>query len=726
MMELAASACHSAVKVLAPATTLKLNAGGEIQGKVGFPMRKRNSQERGVHDSLNEAQLQAVLHDDTPLLIVAGAGTGKTKTLVHRVAHLIERGVPPARILLLTFTRRAAEQMLRRVDHLLRQIDAPNNSRGAIAPQLWGGTFHATAARLLRAHGRAIGLEPGFTIHDRADSEDLLDLVRTELKLDKSDKRFPKKRTCLAIYSHVVNSQKPLNQALTDAYPWCLDFAEPLKRLFQEFVDRKEQMAVLDYDDLLLFWRGALADVASGRAIRERFDCVLVDEYQDTNRLQAEILQLLRPDGRGLSAVGDDAQSIYSFRAATVRNILDFAKDFPGASLIKLEQNYRSTNHILIATNALIAEANERHAKSLWSTRDGGSKPLLVTCDDEGEQADILVRQILEHREGGIELRRQAVLFRASHHSILLEGELLRRNIPFVKFGGLKFLEAAHIKDLMSFLRLAENPRDVVAGLRVLTLLPGIGPQTSRKLVQLLVTAKGDFSVWKHAKVPAAAKEDWPKLVKLMEQLVSMSNRDVASQVRVARLFYGPWCDARYDNPGPRLRDLEQLEQLAGQFSDRSAMLAEITLDPPSSTQDLPDSPLLDDDYLILSTIHSAKGLEWDVVYVMHASDGCIPSDLATKSPEEIDEERRLFYVALTRAKDWLYVMHPLRYFFASRGPATDRYGYAQLTRFMTPSVEAFFQRCAAEQLAVNADNVEQAGPEVRPDIRRQTRAIWD
>ncbi len=677
-----------------------------------------------ILEGLNEAQRQAVCHGDGPLLIVAGAGTGKTKTLVHRVALLIARGVPSQRILLLTFTRRAADQMLRRVDTLLRQTRAQGTS-GAVGQPLWGGTFHATASRLLRLHGPLIGLEPGFTIHDRGDSEDLLDVVRTELKLDKSDKRFPKKRSCMAIYSHVVNARQPLEEVLAGNYPWCVDYAEPLKRLFQAYVDLKEKSSVLDYDDLLLFWRGLLADEQAGRRVRERFDCVLVDEYQDTNRLQAEILKLLRPDGGGLSAVGDDAQSIYAFRAATVRNILDFSTDFPGAHLVKLEQNYRSTNLILEATNAVIAGARERHAKTLWSTRAGSQKPLLVTCDDEGEQADFLVRRILEHREAGIDLRKQAVLFRASHHSILLEGELLRHNIPFVKYGGLKFMEAAHVKDLLAFLRLAENPRDVVAGQRVLTLLPGIGPRTSSKLVQTLLEAKGDFGAWKKTKVPTAAQEEWPKLVEFLLRLAALPATQTAAQVHLARVFYGPWCETRYDNSGPRLRDLEQLEQLAARFPDRRTMLAEMTLDPPSSTQDLAGPPLLDEDYLVLSTIHSAKGLEWDVVYVMHASDGCIPSDMATKNPEEIDEERRLFYVALTRAKDWLYVTHPLRYYFAARGPASDLYGYAQLTRFITPEVEGHLERRIADTVVGEEEWGTDEAAAKRADIREQTRSIW-
>jgi DNA helicase-2/ATP-dependent DNA helicase PcrA len=379
-------------------------------------------------------------------LIVAGAGSGKTKTLVHRVAHLIARGVHPQRILLLTFTRRAADQMLRRVDQLIRQT-YPRGA-GAAAGQLWGGTFHATAARLLRLHGQAIGLDPGFTIHDRGDSEDLLDLVRTELKLDKSDKRFPKKGTCMAIYSHVVNSRNTLEETLASAFPWCIDYAQPLKQLFQGYVDQKERTGVLDYDDLLLFWHGLLSDPHAGSRVRERFDCVLVDEYQDTNRLQAETLKLPRPDGSGVSVVGDDAQSIYSFRAATVRNILDFPKDFPGAEIVKLEQNYRSTNSILQATNAVIAAASERHAKTLWSAREGGQKPLLVTCDDEGEQTDFLVRQILEHREAGIDLRKQAVLFRPAcdgHLLPLVPGEMARdRTRPAALAAGGRIRGAGH------------------------------------------------------------------------------------------------------------------------------------------------------------------------------------------------------------------------------------------------------------------------------------------
>lgn len=682
----------------------------------------------GILEKLNEAQAAAAAHGDGPLLVIAGAGTGKTRTLVHRVAHLLARGTDPARVMLLTFTRRAAAEMLRRVDVLLGQLaDHPRAAQAAsygASKRLWGGTFHSMATRLLRIHGKSIGLEAGFTIHDRGDSEDLLDVVRAELGLAKTNKRFPKKGTCLAIYSNCVNSRRPLEDVLADTHPWCIDYADDLKRLCRAYVERKEAAAVLDYDDLLLFWRGLLDDKAVGDLVRSRFDCVLVDEYQDTNRLQSEILKLLRPDGRGLTVVGDDAQSIYSFRAATVRNILDFPREFPGTTIVKLEQNYRSLTPILAATNAIIGAARERFTKQLWSLREGGEKPSLVTCDDENEQAEYVVGQILGHREAGIDLRRQAVLFRASHHSILLEAELARRNVPFVKYGGLKFMETAHVKDLFAFLRLAENPRDVVAGTRLLMLLPGVGPKRARQLIELLITRNGDFASWAEIKPAAAAEAHWPKLVKLMRRLAGMAE-DVAAQLQSVRKFYAPLLEMKYDNTAARLRDLEQLEQLAGRFRERSSLLAEMALDPPATSEDLAGDPHLDDDYLVLSTIHSAKGLEWDAVYVIHASDGNIPSDMATKSSEQIEEERRLFYVALTRAKDWLYVCHPQRYYHAYRGPFSDQYGYAPLTRFLTKTEQRLFERRVAVNFTAENQLAAPVSSGVSTLVRQAAKAMW-
>ena len=419
---------------------------------------------------------------------------------------------------------------------------------------------------------------------------------------------------------------------------------------------------------------------------------MLVDEYQDTNVLQSEILKDMLPDGAGLTVVGDDAQSIYSFRAATVRNILDFPQQFPGTTVIPLEQNYRSTQPILAATNQVIALSTERHEKELWSARTGGEPPALTSCQDEDEQTDFVIAQILAHRESGSDLKTQAVLFRASHPSLALEVELARRNIPFHKYGGLKFVETAHVKDLLAYLRLAENPRDVVSGLRILMLLPGIGQKKAQQLLDGLLAAHGDFTTWEKFRPPTAAVEVWPAFVGLMKRLSAQGKESpqIAAQVNAVRTFYAPLLEQRHDNAKARLRDLQQLEIVSQRFADRLEFLTQITLDPPSSTQELADDPLLDEDYLILSTIHSAKGLEWDAVYVIHVTDGNIPSDMATGSVDEIEEERRLLYVAMTRAKQWLYVCQPQRYYFQGRFRG-DAHSFAQGTRFIPASLHEFF-----------------------------------
>jgi len=671
-------------------------------------------------DELNPEQLAAVRHGDGPLLIVAGAGTGKTATLVHRVAHLIAGGADPRRILLLTFTRRAAAEMLRRVDALLL---AQNGSAGHAGERVWGGTFHAVAARLLRIHARDLGLEPDFTIVDRGDAEDLLHVARTALGLGRDGPRFPQKSTCIDIYSRCVNAQKPLPEVLAGAFPWCEPAGDGLRRLFARYTDAKEEQQVLDYDDLLLFWRALLADPVGGARVRARFDHVLVDEYQDTNALQADIVALLRPGGDGITCVGDDAQAIYGFRAATVRNILDFEQRFPAARVLTLERNYRSTAPILAATNAIIAEAAERRDKALWTERPGGARPLLVTCRDEDEQTVWLVERVLEHREQGTALTRQAVLFRAQHHSLALELELSRRNVPFRKYGGLRFVETAHVKDLVAFMRLAENPRDAMAGLRVLGLVPGIGPARAAALAETLAASGGDFAVWAAADVPEAARGVWPGLVELLGGLAA-DGAGVPAQVHAVRLVYQPLLERRYDNAPARLRDLEQIEALAGRAAGRAEFLADLVLDPPAYTQELAGPPLLDEDYLILSTMHSAKGLEFDVVYVMHAADGNIPSDMATGDADEIEEERRLFYVACTRARDQLYVTHPLRYYTQPWGKA-DTHGYAQRSRFLTDAVLAHF----AQQEAAPATADEPApalGSTSSAVIRAGIRSLWE
>jgi DNA helicase-2/ATP-dependent DNA helicase PcrA len=674
--------------------------------------------------SLNSAQHAAVTHGDSPLLVIAGAGTGKTTTLAHRVAHHIAEGVDPRRILLLTFTRRAASEMTRRVDGILRRL-RDDGVRIPGGEAVWSGTFHAMATRLLRLHGQSIDLDPSFTILDRGDSEDLMGVARAQLGLARTDRRFPQKGTCLDIYSRCVNSGSPLADVLKSSFPWCLEHADELKRLFAEYVERKLASGVLDYDDLLLYWVGLLEDAGAGEAVRKRFDRVLVDEYQDTNSLQARIVRLLRPDGTGVTAVGDDAQSIYSFRAADVRNILDFPGLFEGVTVLPLEQNYRSSQPILDATNRLIAAAAERHDKELWTAREGGETPAVVTCHDEDEQSDFIVRRVLELREMGTLLKHQAVLFRATHHSLPLELELQRRNIPYKKYGGLRFTETAHVKDLTSILRLAENPRDQAAGLRVLTLLPGVGPQTAQRLMDALAQSGGDFMAWADLPSPApAAKTHWAGLVSLMLDLTRPDSMELSAQVHAVREMYAPLLERRYDNATARLRDLEQIERLAARFDDRLQLLADMALDPPSWAEDLAGPPVLDEDYLILSTMHSAKGLEWDAVFVIHAADGNIPSDMATGSVAEIEEERRLFYVACTRAKDWLYVCFPLRY-YTSPWNHTDAHGYAQLTRFVAEGCRDVFRDEAGGTRSAEYDQL--ADPVASgASIRERLRSMWE
>ncbi len=496
-------------------------------------------------DRLNPQQRAAATHGSRgtsgrfeagPLLVIAGAGTGKTATLAHRVAWLVLQGVDPQRILLLTFSRRAAQEMTRRAESIAARVLAQarngtvgtaHSGSGANALRLpWAGTFHSIGARMLRAEAATVGLDPAFGVLDRGDAADLIDVVRHELGLSNRERRFPRKDTCLAIYSHRVNTGWPLERVLAQVYPWCAEWADDLRALFRAYVARKQAHAVLDYDDLLLWWHSALRDAdgtpsALARAIGERFDHVLVDEYQDTNVLQAQILLALKPDGAGVTVVGDDAQSIYGFRAADVGNILEFPERFePPARRVTLDCNYRSVQPVLDAANALIRQSERQYPKTLHAQRGPGAAPRLVTVLDERAQADYVIGEILAQRETGVPLKQQAVLFRSSHHSDLLEVELVRRNIPFVKYGGLKFLEAAHIKDLLAVLRWADNLRNGIAAFRALQLIAGIGPATARRGFEHVQQAGSIEALATFASPPAAAG-DWPGFVALMGALVA-------------------------------------------------------------------------------------------------------------------------------------------------------------------------------------------------------------
>lgn len=631
--------------------------------------------------SLNPDQLAAATHGGGPLLIVAGAGTGKTMTLAARVAHLLDSGGAPERLLLLTFTRRAAREMLHRAATL---------SGHPGADRVWGGTFHAVGNRLLRFHGRALGLSPDFTVLDQGDAADLIGLLREELGFATTERRFARKDTIAAVYSRTVNSATPLEDVVRTNFPWCVDDIDDIRTIVKAYTERKRRHHLLDFDDLLLFWRALVASPVTGPQVAEMFDHVLVDEYQDTNALQADILEGLRPVGteRNLTVVGDDAQSIYGFRAATVRNILEFPDRFPGAAVATLSRNYRSTQAILDASNAVIARSRKRHDKTLWTDRTDGGRPVLQACLDETGQADQVCRRILEARERGVSLREQAVLFRAAHHADVLEVELARRNIPFVKYGGLKFLEAAHVKDVLAMLRVLENPWDEVAWFRVLQLPEGVGPATARRLMTSLgvhdpAGPSPMVSFIDHLdEVPAGATDPMRALHAALEDCADEGIATPAAQLERLARYLGPVLERRYDAPAARLADLEQLALLAQGYEARGRFLAELTLDPPASSSDLAGPPGLDEDWLTLSTIHSAKGLEWDVVHVINASDGNIPSDMATGDPDQLEEERRLLYVALTRARRTLSVTFPQRYHHTLR---RERYSTALVSRFLDP-----------------------------------------
>ncbi|WP_377276355.1 ATP-dependent helicase [Rhizobium sp. R86522] len=681
-------------------------------------------------DKLNEQQRSAVEHGiglpdgetAAPLLIIAGAGSGKTNTLAHRVAHLIVNGADPRRILLMTFSRRAASEMSRRVERICKQVLGANS--GILTDALsWSGTFHGIGARLLRIYAEQIGLNVDFTIHDREDSADLINLARHELGFSKTESRFPTKGTCLSIYSRAVNSQSPLSEILRQHYPWVATWEEQLKQLFATYVEAKQAQNVLDYDDLLLYWAQMVSDPDLADDIGNRFDHVMVDEYQDTNRLQASVLMALKPGGRGLTVVGDDAQSIYSFRAATIRNILDFPASFsPAADIITLDRNYRSTQPILAAANGVIGLARERYTKNLWTDRQSLERPKLVTVRDETEQANFIVDQVLANRETGMALKSQAVLFRTSSHSGPLEVELTRRNIPFVKFGGLKFLDSAHVKDMLAVLRFAQNPRDRVAGFRLLQMLPGIGPKTAGNILETIATAPEPLLALAEIPPPPKTGEDWTSFVQLLTNL-RKTDADWPADIGQARLWYEPHLERIHEDAETRKADLRQLEQIASGYPSRERFLTELTLDPPDATSDQAGVPLLDEDYLILSTIHSAKGQEWRAVFMLNVVDGCIPSDLGTGTTEELEEERRLLYVAMTRARDHLALVTPQRFFTHGQNPQGDRHVYAARTRFIPAMLLQFFE--ATTWPMISALKSERSAQQIRVDVAERMRAMW-
>ena len=636
-----------------------------------------------AHVGLNAEQRAAVIHGDGPLLIVAGAGTGKTRTLVHRVAALIERGVPAERILLLTFTRRAAEEMLGRVERLT----------GHAGRRVQGGTFHATAHQVLRRFGPQAGIAEGFTILDQADAEDLMQLARASLGFGARERRFPKKETLQALYSRHINTDRTVEDLLRDGFPQYVDDLADIGSVFAEYVERKVARNLVDYDDLLLFWAAMLESEPLGEAIRARHDHILVDEYQDTNVLQSRILRGLCRSHANVTVVGDDAQSIYAFRGATVRNILDFPTQFPGTTVVTLDRNYRSTQPILDTANAVLAQAAEGYRKVLRSVEDRpGELPWLVPTRDEQAQTMFTCDRLLELVETeGLRLDQVAVLVRAGYMSADLEIELSARRIPFEKWGGIKFLEAAHVKDMLAFLRVAENPRDEVSWFRLLQLMPGIGEVSARRAIAALEAAQWQVDGLRGWQPPPRASATHQLLVSLMTRLLGGSGADPAADIALVRGVYDGILRQRFDDAEVRLNDLVQLEHIASGYPDRGAFLSALALEPPSATSDLAQgSENEEDDALVISTIHSAKGKEWEAVFVLWAADGWIPSSRSIRDALQVEEERRLFYVALTRAKRHLHVSYPL-YAYASRWSAD--FALDQKSRFLDDGVLATMQR---------------------------------
>jgi DNA helicase-2/ATP-dependent DNA helicase PcrA len=613
---------------------------------------------------LNPAQYEAATTLDGPVLVIAGAGSGKTRTLVYRVARLVESGVGPGHILLLTFTRKAAEEMLRRAAGLV----------GSSCEQVAGGTFHSFANVVLRRTARRLGLEPNFTILDRGDSEDVVNLLRSRAGLDRKDRRFPRKNAILEILSMAVNRARTVPEVVEESYAHLYDHLEDLVRLGEQYARYKREKNLVDYDDLLVLLRDLLRDHAEvAQQLSRTYRYVMVDEYQDTNPLQAEIVRGLAIAHDNVMAVGDDSQSIYSFRGATFRNIMDFPRLFPGTRMVKLEENYRSTQPILDFANAVIDRAAEKHTKVLRAHRRSaeGASPSLAQCGDEQAQSRFVTQRILELREEGVSLDDMAVLFRSSFHSFDLELELTRADIPFVKRGGFKFIETAHVKDVLAHLRIVANPRDAVSWHRALLLLDSVGPKTADDLFTHIASAADLTEATERLAAYPRRAAYTKELGHLASLLREVAPDDVPPGEKVARVvgFYTPMLrHLRPEDFPKREKDLEHFVTIAGRYRSLASLLSDMALEPPTDSVGDVLAADVDEGLLTLSTIHSAKGLEWKAVFVIWLVDGRFPSYHNLHDGEEVEEERRLLYVAVTRAKEHLYLSYPIDVFDRSSG----------------------------------------------------------
>ena len=628
---------------------------------------------------LNESQLKAVRTIRGPQLVIAGAGSGKTRTLVYRVAYLIESGIAPESILLLTFTKKAAQEMLRRATGIL---DGRCSS-------IHGGTFHSFANMTLRHYAGTLGYQNNFTIADRTDSEDIINLVRGELGYAKQDKRFPKKNTIASIISKSINTGRTHENILFEEYPQYVEEHDAIVAIEKSYQEYKRRNSIMDYDDLLVNLKRLLEEQTDIRARLSQANAfIMLDEFQDTNLMQAEIAYLLASEHNNILAVGDDAQSIYSFRGANFRNIMDFPGRYPNCQITTLEENYRSTQPILNFCNSLMHEAKEKYSKVLTSPRAGGEKPALLLLNSIDEQSAFIAQRTLELREEGVELNKIAVLFRSGWHSNELEVELSARNIPFAKYGGLQFVEASHIKDALSILKIVQNPRDAIAWHRVLLLLDGVGTRTAQAMIERILGAE--------TLQTALGKQlqNQSKYSAQLQQLVDLLSGDVPAKLNSAAglpaaveavcNFYRPLLKTNYEDFKKRMNDIESVERLASRYSNLERFLDDLSLNPPDSSQIGAEGTGTDDEKLTLSTVHSAKGLEWHTVFVMSLIDGFIPSSQSLNRPEDIEEERRLLYVACTRAQDNLYLLCPQFGYSRGYSPIREGYTFSEPSRFLT------------------------------------------
>src|SRR6266516_5753967 len=660
-------------------------------------------------DGLNEEQRRAAAHPGGPLLILAGAGTGKTRTLVARAAWLCGQGVQPSRILLLTFTRRAADDMLSR---------AAAGARSA-SGRITGGTFHAIAHRIIREHAESFSLPAEFTVIDPADMADLLDARRADHGLAGTQRRAPRAAVCADIYTRCVNTQQTVAEIVRAGFPWCTDYTGQLAELFRGYVAHKRSHALVDFDDLLLLWRAALADPAAGPVLRGMFDAVLVDEYQDVNAVQADIVRLLQPEAGCLTCVGDDAQAIYAFRGADPEHLHRLAATFPGLTVVRLVRNYRSRQAVLQLANAVRPQSPGLEL-ALTAARGAGAAPMLVRCHDEATQAREICARVLDAHEAGTELHDQAVLVRAAHHSDVLEVELAARGIPFVKYGGLRFTEAAHVKDFLAAARIVANPADDIAWFRVLRLHEGVGAVSARRIVDILDPAEpGPFERWPAA-AGAAPRRARENLTATITGLASTAGQDTPQRAAMILAALQEPLRARYPDADIRIADLERLADAAASRPSLHDALVELALDPPVSASGLAGPARQDDDFLVISTVHSAKGLEWPVVHLPHLVDGAVPSDMALASPAGLAEERRLFYVAVTRARDQLFLYAPMR-LHHHRLASDDRHSYGQLSRFLDDRALA---ECESVQAASPGPLLPRTG-ELAARIDADLDALW-